>query len=113
MTSNFSINNIFEPILDINFTVDNGLFNTYGQTYILQHAVAIQNIKTLDTWEHIVLDTDSDNYFEIEYRWSSDTLTWSSWLPFVTDFNNFITTNIPENIWIQIKYKFITTNNWI
>lgn len=111
MTSNFSINHVFEPVLDINFTINNGVFTTYGQTYILQHATSIQNLNTLTNWEHTVLNTDNNNYLEVEYRWSFDSTTWTTWITMLPDFINFPNPNTSNNIWIQIKYKYITTDN--
>lgn len=111
MTSNFSINHVFEEDLNINFTVNDGTFDTYGQTFILQHVNAIQNLKKLKSWNHVVLNEDSNNYFEVEYRWSFDITTWTPWVEMLDDFSNFLDPNTQENIWIQIKYKFITDNS--
>lgn len=113
MTSNFSINHVFESDLRINFTINDGIFNTYGQTFIIQHNTAIQSLKNLTTWNHVVLNESTTNYFEIEYRWSFDTITWTSWITMPNDFNNFLDPNTTENIWLQIKYKFISDNTGV
>ncbi len=107
MTSSFSINHIFEENLEISFTINNGTFNTIGEEFIIQHFAAIQNLQTLDSWTHTVLNTDEDNYFEVEYRFSFDTTTWTNWITMPNDFNNFINPNSSENIWLQIKYTLI------
>ena len=113
MTSNFSINRIFEENLDINFSITGGTFNTTGQFFIIQHAPAIQNLINLTSWNHIVINTDTNNYFNIEYRWSFDTTVWTNWIPMPNDFNNFLDPNTNTNIWLQVKYTYITDGSKI
>lgn len=107
MNSNFNINKIFEENLIINFIINDGTFTNNGQSYIIQHFPAIQNINQLLTWEHDVVGENEDNYFQIEYRISTDTVNWSVWQPMPNDFNNFINPN-SVNLWLQIQYTAIT-----
>lgn len=107
MTSNFSINRLFEENLIINFTVNDGNFTTNGQTFIIQHASAIQLLNELQSWSHVTYNEDDDNYFTVEYRWSFDTITWSSYVPMLSDFDNFPNPNTSENVWIQIRYTAV------
>lgn len=110
MTSNFTINYIFEENLKAEFNIIDGIFNTPNQQFILQHTQAIQNLKELNTWEDLTYNEDNNNYFEKEYRYSFDTNTWSNWLPLTNNiFNNFPSIN-NNLIWIQIKYVLISDN---
>jgi hypothetical protein len=108
MTSNFSINRIFEENMLINFSIDAGLFTTNGQTFVIQHFPAIQNLSTLTKWDHAVTGEDANNYLTVEYRWSFDTLTWTPWIVMPNDFNNFLNPNTNQNIWLQVKYTFVS-----
>lgn len=107
MTSNFSINRVFEENLEVNFTIDNGSFNTNGQVFILQHSPAIQVLSTLTSWSHEVLNVNTANYFIIDYRWSFDTITWTNWITMPANFNNFLNPNTAPNIWFQIRYTYV------
>jgi hypothetical protein len=104
MTSNFSINRLFEESLAINFTINDGNFTTNGQSFVIQHASAIQLLTTLNDWNHVVYNEDDDNDFTVEYRWSFDTVIWSNYVPMFSDFDNFPNPNTAANVWLQIKY---------
>lgn len=108
MTSNFSINRIFEENMLINFSIDAGIFSTNGQSFVIQHFPAIQNLTVLTSWEHDVTGQDDDNYLTVEYRWSFDTVAWTPWINMPSDFNNFLNPNTNQNIWLQIKYTYTT-----
>jgi len=108
MTVNFSINKVFEENLLINFNINSGTFSTNGQTFVIQHFPAIQNLINLSSWTHDVSGEDDNNYLEIEYRWSFDTITWTSWIVMPEDFNNFLNPNTGANIWLQVKYTYVT-----
>ena len=108
MTSNFSINRIFEENMLINFSIDAGTFTTNGQTFVIQHFSAIQNLSTLTKWDHSVTGGDANNYLTVEYRWSFDVITWSPWIVMPDDFNNFLNPNTNPNIWLQVKYTFVS-----
>lgn len=108
MTSNFSINRIFEENLQINFTIINGIFSVAGQNFIITHTQSIQNLSNLLSWTHVIQNTDSTNYFNIEYRWSFDTINWTSWITMETDFSSFLDPNVNPNIWLQIKYTYVS-----
>lgn len=108
MTSNFSINRIFEENMQINFSINAGIFTTPGQTYVIQHFAAIQNLANLTSWNHVVLNSDANNYFTVDYRWSFDTLAWTPWIVMPNDFNNFLNPNTNANIWLQIRYTYVT-----
>ena len=75
MTSNFSINRIFEENMQINFSINAGIFTIPGQTYVIQHFAAIQNLANLTSWNHVVLNSDANNYFTVDYRWSFEKVT--------------------------------------
>jgi signal peptidase I len=113
MTSNFSINHVFESDLHINITINDGIFTTFGQTFIIQHNPSIQLLKNLISWDHVVLNTSLTNYFEIEYRSSFDTITWTPWVNMPNDFNNFLDPNTFGNVWLQVKYKYISDNTGV
>lgn len=108
MTSNFTNNRLFEETLEMSFAVIDGTFTTNGQTFILQHYPAVQSLTNLTSWSHEVLNTDDDNYFVVDYRWTFDNVTWTSWITMPTDFNNFLDPNTSQNIWFQIRYTFVT-----
>lgn len=108
MNSNFNVNRVFEEDLEINFIVTDGAFTTNGQTFIIQHAPAIQNLSYLTSWTHTVYNTDANNYFTVEYRFSFDTIVWSNYIPMPNDFNNFLDPNTDPNIWLQVKYTYVT-----
>ena len=107
MNSNFNINRIFEENLVINITINDGIFTSNGQSYIIQHFPAIQNMNELISWEHVIYGEDQDNYFDVQYRYSIDTVNWSAWQIMPNDFNNFNNPN-SDNIWFQIQYTAIT-----
>lgn len=108
MTSNFSTNRIFEENLEINFTVSGGTFTTNGQTLIVQHAPAIQNLSTLTNWDAGFANVDANNYFTVEYRWSYDTVTWTPWATMPDDFSDFPSPNTQPNVWLQVKFTYVT-----
>lgn len=108
MTSNFSINRIFDESLEINFTIDNGIFNTNNQYFIITHSGPIINLKTLTSWNHVVYNEDINNYLQVEYRWSFNETVWSNWIIMPEDFNNYLTASTKEKTYLQIKYTFIS-----
>lgn len=108
MTSNFSINRIFEENMLINFSIDAGTFMSSGQTFVIQHSPAIQNLTNLTKWDHVIVNADVNNYLTVDYRWSFDTLTWTPWITMPNNFNNFLNPNTNENIWLQVKYTYVT-----
>ena len=109
MTSNFSINRVFEENLEINFTINDGLFNTNNQFFIIQHFAPIQNLNILTSWSHDIIGTpDTNNYFTIDYCWSFDNITWTSWILMPIDYNNFLNPNPSLNIFLKIRYTYTT-----
>lgn len=108
MISNFNINRIFEENLEINFSITGGTFTTNGQSFIIQHGPAIQNLNTLTNWIATTTGTNINNYFTYNYRYSLDTNTWTPWVVMPTDFNNFPNPNLSANIWIQIQVTYIS-----
>jgi len=108
MTSNFSINRIFEENMFINFSIDGGTFMTSGQTFVIQHFPAIQNMTNLTKWDHAVVNANAGNYLNVDYRWSFDTLTWTPWVSMPNNFSNFLNPNTNPNIWLQVRYTYVT-----
>ena len=111
MTSKFTTNYVFEENLEAVFNIIDGIFNTNGQHYILQHLPAIQNLSSLNKWsDNITPEENVNNYFEKTYRYSTDSTNWSNWLPLQNgEFVGFNNTNINNLIWIQIRYLFKQT----
>lgn len=106
MTSNFSINYVFEENMEVEFDIIDGNFNIDGEQFILQHTSAIQNLKELGEWDDVTIE-DVNNYFERSYRYSTDSLVWSNWLPLSNNkFENFPTEYTNDLIWFQIRYVF-------
>jgi len=109
MTSNFNQNRIFEENLEINVTFNDAIFETDGQTYIVQHYDAIKNLKNLISFDYIYSGTlNTTNYFDIEYRWTFDNLNFTTWITLSDDFNNFLDPNINKEIWLQIRFTYNT-----
>lgn len=111
MTSKFTTNYVFEENLEAEFNIIDGIFNTNGQHYILQHLPAIQNLSSLNKWsDNITPEENINNYFEKTYRYSTDSNNWSNWLPLQNgEFVGFDNTNINNLIWFQIRYVFKQT----
>ncbi len=111
MTSVVTINNNFEENLEINITVDNGVFNTDGQTFIIQHYDTLQNVTHLTSYDHTVYGENNTNYLSIEYRWTFDNITWSPYITMPSNFSNFLDPNIQTKIWLQVRYTYNSTDN--
>lgn len=112
MAYTFNINKVFEENLEMDFLFSGQNFTTDGQVLIIQTPVAVQNVKTLTSWSYTVSDgLDTDNTFTIEYRYSFDTVNYTSWvtMPPFDDFNNFLDPNTAPNVWFQIRYTYNST----
>lgn len=112
ITSNYSVNKIFEEDYIADFTLDNGLFSTNGQYFIMQHAVANQNIITLNNYSDLIDGTiDGTNYFTKEIRWSFDGINWTTFTSLISTNNQIVgfpINNTNLNTWIHIKYTWNT-----
>lgn len=102
MTSNFTINRVFDEFLTANFTIDDGVFNNNGDNFILAVPSILKNIDELDSFEDVVYNEDADNYFIKELSTSLDNITWTVWEPL--DFNNFV--KPANNFYIRFRYTF-------
>lgn len=107
MENSFFINNVFEENLEFGWNITNGTFTTSGQTYVFQHLLAVQNINSLLTFSHEVENTDEYNFFKIDFRWSLDNITFTSYIS-IDNIDNFPNPNTDKNIWIQVKYTFVS-----
>jgi hypothetical protein len=106
MTSNFSINHVFESKLEADFTIDDGVFINNGDSFILAHPYSLKNVVTLLENYDTTIGVDADNYFNKEYRISTDNITFGTWLPMLNDFSNI---TIPTtDFWIQFRYTFVS-----
>lgn len=107
MNSNFYINNVFEEELIFGWNINDGIFNQNGDTFVLQHFQSIQNSIELNNFTHVIIGENENNYFDITYRWSLDNNTFSNYIS-IDDLSLFPSDN--DNIWLQIKYTFISDN---
>jgi hypothetical protein len=106
MTSNFTINRLFEEKLHAEFHVADGVFNLPGQEQIFQHTQSMESVKSLDSWKMYATGTDSDNFFQVEYRWSFDTVNWTTWVEMDDGLSVFPNDNNSFNTWIQVKFTY-------
>lgn len=111
MTSTFNQNRVFEENLEANFIIDSGIFTINGQQYIVTHFLPLMSVQQLTEWTHVVLDTDTNNYFIVDYRWSFDTVNWTNWITMDSTFSAFPNPNVNQKTWLQIRYSFVTNGS--
>ncbi len=101
--------------MEATFTINNGSFTTNGQFFIMQHSQALQNLITITNISDIITsESDTNNYFTKEIRWSFDTVNWTTWSAISsTGTTTFPLNNTIKNTWIQIKYTWNTNSGAI
>lgn len=114
MQSIFEINKVYEPEMISTFTINSGDFTTNGQFFIMQHAPSIQNLVNLtEASDVITSNIDTNNYFTKTFRWSFDTVNWTSWITLDNLGTGFPNNNTVKNTWFQVQYTWHTNSNQI
>lgn len=121
MIVNYTINNVFEEILNINWDISNfqidvndfildTTINKYIYTLNINHLNAIQNVKNLTNIKYVLIPGyDTSNIgINLLFRYSFDNNTFSSYIP--VNETNLSTITDKAYLWLDIQIVIVIDN---